>query len=47
VAARSVSVSDPGGGANAATGAAAFSRAADRAVAELARWISAQPACGG
>jgi len=45
VAARSVSVSEPGGGANAAAGAAALARAADRAVAELARWIAAQPGC--
>ena len=47
VAARSVSISEPGGGPNAAAGAAAFTRAADRAAAELARWIAAQPACGG
>ena len=47
VAARGLSVSEPNAGANAAAGAAAFARATDRAVAELARWIAAQPACGG
>ena len=46
VAARSMSVSEPGAGANAAGGAAALARAADRALGELARWISAQPGCG-
>lgn len=45
VAARGVSVSEPNAGANAAAGAAAFARATDRAVAELARWISAQRGC--
>ena len=45
VAARGVSVSEPNAGPNAAAGAAAFTRATDRAVAELARWIAAQPAC--
>ena len=45
VAARGVSVSEPNAGPNAAAGAAAFARATDRAVAELARWIAAQPAC--
>lgn len=46
LAARGVSISEPGGGPSAASGAAAFARAADRAVAELARWIATQPACG-
>ena len=45
VAARGVSVSEPGAGSNAAAGAAAFARAADRALAELASWIGVQPGC--
>lgn len=45
VAVRRVSVEEPGAGANAASSAAAFTRAADRAVGELAGWIGAQPAC--
>jgi cholesterol transport system auxiliary component len=44
-AARSWSVVEPNAGADAMSGAAAFARAADRAVAELGGWISAQPDC--
>lgn len=42
---RAFSVTEAGAGANAAAGAAAFARAADRAVAEMAGWVSAQAAC--
>jgi len=45
VASRSVSVSEPNAGADAPSGAAALGRATDRALAELAAWISAQAAC--
>jgi len=45
VASRSVNISEGNAGGGAATGAAAFSRAAERAVGELARWISGQSAC--
>lgn len=42
---RSVGVVEPGAGANAAAGAAAFARAADRVIAELGGWVAAQAAC--
>ena len=42
---RGWSVVEPNAGADAVSGAAAFARAADRAVAELGRWIAAQPDC--
>ncbi len=45
IATRGVSVSESNAGANAAAGAGAFARAAERAVGELAGWITAQPAC--
>jgi cholesterol transport system auxiliary component len=44
-AARSWSVAEPNAGANAASGAAAFARAANRAVGELGVWIASQPDC--
>ena len=44
-AARSLSVVEPNAGQDAAGGAAAFARAANRAVAELGAWIGAQPEC--
>ena len=43
--ARSIRVSEPGAGADAAGGVAALSRAADRATGELASWIASQPDC--
>jgi cholesterol transport system auxiliary component len=43
---RGFTVSEPNAGPYAATGAGAFARAADRAIGELARWISTQPGCG-
>jgi cholesterol transport system auxiliary component len=45
VASRGWSIVEPNAGADAVSGAAAFARAADRAVAEIGRWIAAQPAC--
>lgn len=42
---RTFSVTEAGAGANAASGTAAFARAADRAIAEMAGWVSAQAAC--
>ncbi|HZQ74603.1 MAG TPA: hypothetical protein VFB08_16925 [Burkholderiales bacterium] len=45
VASRTLLVAQEGAGANAASGAGAFARAADRAVAELSGWIAKQPAC--
>lgn len=44
---RAFSVTEAGAGANAASGAAAFARAADRAIADLAGWVAAQRACAG
>jgi cholesterol transport system auxiliary component len=44
---RAISVTEAGAGANAAAGAAAFTRAADRAIAELGGWVAAQRACAG
>ncbi|HXR57897.1 MAG TPA: hypothetical protein VN747_01130 [Burkholderiales bacterium] len=40
-----LAVSEPNAGADAASGAGAFARAADRALGELGRWIATQPAC--
>lgn len=45
VASRAIRVTEAGAGANAATGAAAFARAADRAIGELAGWAAAQAGC--
>ena len=45
VAARGWSVVEPNAGADAVSGAAAFARAADRAIGELGGWIAAQPDC--
>jgi cholesterol transport system auxiliary component len=45
VASRGWSIAEPNAGADAISGAAAFARAADRAVAEIGRWIAAQPTC--
>ena len=47
VAARSFNVAEAGAGANAASGAGAFARAAERAIGELSGWIGAQPSCRG
>lgn len=44
-ASRSVSIVEPNAGADAASGAAAVARAANRAIAELGGWIAAQPGC--
>lgn len=43
--ARALSVVEPNAGPDAAGGAAAFARAADRAVGELGAWLAAQPEC--
>ena len=45
VAARSFSVAEPNAGANAASGAGALARAAERAIGELSGWIVAQSSC--
>ena len=42
---RVLTVSEPNAGADAAAGASAFARAADRALGELGRWIATQSAC--
>ena len=42
---RGLSVVEPNAGADAVSGAAAFARAADRAVGELGGWIAAQSDC--
>lgn len=42
---RGWSVVEPNAGADAVSGAAAFARAADRAIGELGGWIAAQPGC--
>ena len=47
IAARSFSHAEAGAGANAASGARAFARAAERAIGELSGWIGAQPSCRG
>jgi cholesterol transport system auxiliary component len=44
-ASRSVTVVEPNAGADAASGAAAVTRAANRAIGELGGWIAAQPLC--
>ena len=43
---RTFSVTEPGAGATAAAGTAAYARAADRALAEMAVWVSTQANCG-
>lgn len=45
LASRGWQLSEANAGADAASGAGAFQRAADRAVAELAAWVAAQPDC--
>ncbi len=45
VAARGWSFSEPAAGSDASAGVAAFARASDQAIAALADWIRAQPAC--
>lgn len=45
VATRGWSIVEANAGADAVSGAAAFARAADRAIAELGRWVAAQPEC--
>ncbi len=42
---KSFSVVEPNAGPDAAAGAGAFARAADRAIGELARWLSTHPDC--
>jgi len=42
---RGWSIVEPNAGADAVTGAAAFARAADRAIGELGGWIAAQSDC--
>lgn len=44
-AARSLSIVEPNAGPDAAGGAAAFARAANRAIGEMGAWIAAQPEC--
>jgi cholesterol transport system auxiliary component len=44
-AARTVSIVEPNAGAEAASGAAAVARAANRAIGELGAWVGAQPLC--
>ena len=45
VASRGIAITQADAGANAASGAAAFARAADRAVGELGAWAASQTAC--
>jgi cholesterol transport system auxiliary component len=45
IAARGIRVAEEGAGADAASGAAAMARAAERALGEMAGWVRAQPAC--
>ena len=45
VAARGWNLAESQAGADAATGAGAFARAADKAVAEIGTWVAAQPDC--
>ena len=45
IASRGIAVTEPGAGAEAASGAAAMARAAERLMHELAGWVSKQPAC--
>lgn len=42
---KALTVSEPNAGADAASGAGALARAADRVLGELGRWIATQPAC--
>jgi cholesterol transport system auxiliary component len=42
---RIFTVGEPNAGPDASAGAAAFARAADRAIAQLSSWVSSQPAC--
>lgn len=44
-ASRTVSIVEPNAGADAASGAAAVARAANRAISELGIWVGAQPGC--
>jgi hypothetical protein len=44
-ASRSVTIVEPNAGADAASGAAAVARAANRAIGEIGSWIAAQPGC--
>jgi ABC-type uncharacterized transport system auxiliary subunit len=44
-ASRSVNIVEANAGADAASGASAVARAANRAIGELGAWVSAQPAC--
>jgi hypothetical protein len=44
-AARSLSVAEANAGPDAPSGAAAFARAANRAIGELGAWVAAQPEC--
>ena len=46
IAARGVTVVEPGAGSDAASGAAAMARATERVLGELAAWVGTQPACG-
>jgi hypothetical protein len=45
IASRNFAVAEAGAGAEAASGAIAMARAADRTLAELATWVRGQPAC--
>jgi len=45
IAARGVTVVEPGAGSDAASGAAAMARATERVLGELAAWVGAQPGC--
>ncbi len=45
LAARGVTIVEPGAGTDAASGAAAISRATERVLGDLAAWVSAQPEC--
>jgi len=42
---RGLTIVEPNAGSDAASGAAAFARAVDRAIAELGGWVAAQPGC--
>lgn len=45
IATRGVTIVEPGAGTDAASGAAAMARAAERVLGDLAGWIRAQPGC--
>ena len=45
IATRGVTIVEPGAGSDAASGAAAMARAAERVLGDLAGWIRTQPAC--